>query len=84
MKTGKLDLEKLMRRQLELSISCAAAFLSVLLLLPLANYIFPEAMARRVGGFTLTWLILGLLFFPLVWAIAWLFIRKSIELEAED
>ena len=84
MKTADLDLERLMRRQLKLSVGCAAAFLSVLLLLPLANYLFPETMARRFGGFTLSWLILGLLFFPLVWAISWLFIRKSIALEAED
>ena len=38
-------------------------------------------MAVRVFGFTLTWLILGVLFFPLVWVISWLFIRKSIALE---
>lgn len=41
-------------------------------------------MAARVGGFTLTWLILGVLFFPFVWAIAWIFIRRSIALERAD
>jgi len=74
-------LRTLMRRQLRLSILCAATFLIVLLGLPLANYFFPEFMARRVFGFTLTWFILGVLFFPLVWTIAWIFIRKSIALE---
>src|SRR2546427_10991472 len=74
-------LHALMSKQLRLSILCAAAFLLVLLTLPLANYFFPELMARRVFGFTLTWLILGVGFFPGVWLIAWLFIRKSIELE---
>jgi len=38
-------------------------------------------MATRVFGFTLTWLILGVGFFPVVWAIAWFFIRQSISLE---
>ena len=56
-------LGSLMRRQLRLSISCAATFLIALLGLPLANYFAPDLMATRVGGFTLTWLILGVLTF---------------------
>ena len=77
-------LHSLIRKQLRLSIGCAAAFLLVLLGLPLANYFFPELMATRVFGFTVTWLILGVAFFPMVWLIAWLFIRRSIALERED
>ena len=77
-------LRRLMRGQLRLSIVCAAAFLVALLGLPLANYFFPELMARRIFGFTLSWFILGVLFFPLVWAIAWLFIRRSIRLEEQE
>ena len=77
-------LHSLMRRQLRLSVACAATFLFALLGLPLLNYFFPEFMARRVAGFTLTWLILGVLFFPFVWLIAWLFIRRSIALEQTE
>ncbi|MEW6158827.1 MAG: DUF485 domain-containing protein [Verrucomicrobiota bacterium] len=77
-------LHSLMRRQLRLSIACAAAFLVALLGLPLANYLFPEFMARTVFGFTLSWLILGVLFFPLVWIISWCFIRRSIWLENDE
>src|SRR5687767_13215737 len=77
-------LQRLMKGQLRLSISCAAAFLIALLGLPLANYFFPEFMARRIFGFTLTWFILGVLFFPLVWLISWIFIRRSIALEEEE
>ena len=77
-------LRRLMRGQLRLSIACAAAFLVALLGLPLANYFLPDLMARRVLGFTLTWLILGALFFPLVWVIAWIFIRRSIALEEQE
>ena len=77
-------LHMLMRRQLRLSIACAATFLAALLGLPLLNYFFPEAMAKRVFGFTLTWLILGVIFFPFVWAIAWVFIRRSIALEETE
>lgn len=77
-------LHTLMRRQLKLSIACAAAFLGVLLGLPLANYFAPELMATRVLGFTLTWFLLGVLFFPAVWAISWYFIRRSIWLEEDE
>lgn len=77
-------LHGLMKRQLKLSITCAAAFLIVLIGLPLANYLAPEFMAQRVGGFTLTWLVLGVLFFPFVWIIARLFITRSMALEEAE
>jgi uncharacterized membrane protein (DUF485 family) len=77
-------LHGLMKRQLKLSIACAAAFLLLLLGLPLLNYFAPELMARRVGGFTMTWLILGVLFFPYVWIIARIFITRSMALENDE
>ena len=77
-------LQRLMRRQLRLSLLCASTFMVVLLGLPAANYFWPEQMATRVFGFTLTWLILGILFFPFVWIIAAYFIRTSIALESRE
>ncbi len=77
-------LRSLMRRQLRLSISCAATFLIALLGMPLLNYFAPELMATRVSGFTLTWLILGVLFFPFVWIISYAFIKRSIALEQDE
>lgn len=70
-----------MRRQLRLSVACAAAFLLVLLTLPILNHFCPGLMARRILGFTLTWFILGIGIFPAVWIIAFTFIRRSIALE---
>ncbi len=87
---GKIDMHSeaflhlLMRRQLKLSVACAGTFLVALLGLPLLNYYFPELMARRVLGFTLTWFLLGVLFFPLVWMIAYVFIKRSIALEEAE
>ena len=89
-KPSKLDvhseefLHRLLQRQLKLSITCAATFLVALLGLPLLNYFCPEAMATRVFGFTLTWFVLGVLFFPFVWVIAYVFIRRSIALEESE
>ena len=77
-------LRSLMRRQLSLSVSCAATFMVALLGLPLFNYFAPELMAKRVAGFTLSWLILGILFFPFVWVISFTFIKRSIALEEDE
>lgn len=77
-------LRSLMRRQLNLSVASAATFLVALLGMPLLNYFAPELMAARVAGFTLSWLILGVLFFPFVWIISWRFIKRSITLEEEE
>ena len=74
----------LMRRQLRLSMGCAAGFLVALLGLPLLNYFAPEFMAKRVAGFTLSWFLLGVFFFPLVWVIAFYFIKRSIALEEAE
>ena len=46
-------LRLLMRRQLKLSVACAATFLIALLGMPLLNYFAPAFMATRVAGFTL-------------------------------
>jgi uncharacterized membrane protein (DUF485 family) len=77
-------LRTLMRRQLGLSVACAATFLIALLGMPLLNYFAPALMAARVGGFTLSWLILGVLFFPFVWVISYIFIKRSIALEDDE
>lgn len=77
-------LASLMRRQLALSVSCAATFMVALLGLPLLNYFAPAFMATRVGGFTLSWLVVGVLFFPFVWIISYVFIKRSIALEEDE
>jgi uncharacterized membrane protein (DUF485 family) len=77
-------LRSLMRRQLALSASCAATILVALVGMPLLNYFAPEAMSTRIGGFTLSWLVLGVLFFPFVWIISFVFIKRSIALEEEE
>ena len=77
-------LHSLMKRQLKLSIACAAAFTVLLLGVPLMNYFAPAFMAQRVFGFPLSWLVLGVLFFPFVWIISWQFFRRSLRLENDE
>jgi uncharacterized membrane protein (DUF485 family) len=73
----------MMRRQLRLSLSVAAIFVLVLAGLPLVNLYLPELAATKVGGFTVTWLILGLLFYPLTWVLSAWFVRGSEAIEGE-
>ena len=74
---------QLMGRQAALSIRVAAVFMVIVLGVPLFNYFAPEIAATPVAGFTLTWLILGLLFFPITWGLSFYFVNKSDKIEAE-
>ena len=74
-------LRSVMRRQAGLSLRVAAVFLGIIFLLPLVNLYLPKVAATKVGGFTLTWLILGILFYPITWALSAYFIKRSNDLE---
>jgi len=74
-------LGRVMRRQVRLSMGVASVFLGIVFLLPIFNLYFPELAATQVGGLTVTWLVLGVLFYPITWALSAMFIRKSNALE---
>ena len=65
------DLSKrMMKKQLRLSLSVAVVFIAVLVGLPLVNLYLPDLAKTNIGGFSLTWLILGVLFYPLTWFLS--------------
>ena len=74
---------RMMKKQLRLSLSVAAVFIVILVGLPLVNLFLPELSKTRVGGFTLTWLILGILFFPLTWVLSSWFVKGTERIDAE-
>lgn len=74
-------LRSVMRRQASLSLQVAAVFLGIIFLLPLINLYAPALAATNVGGFSLTWLILGVLFYPITWGLSAYFIKRSNALE---
>jgi uncharacterized membrane protein (DUF485 family) len=76
-------LGRLMRRQAGLSIKVACGFIVLLIALPLINLYKPGLAARGVGGFTLTWLLLGVLFYPLTWILSGYFVKRSDRIEEE-
>lgn len=74
---------RMMKKQLRLSLSVASVFVVILVGLPLINLYFPELARTSVGGFTLTWLILGVLFFPLTWILSSWFVRGTERIDAD-
>lgn len=74
-------LRSVMRRQAGLSLRVAAVFLGIIFVLPLVNLYAPALAATNVGGFSLTWLILGVLFYPVTWGLSAYFIKRSNALE---
>ena len=74
---------RMMKKQLKLSLSVAAIFVIILVGLPLVNLFMPELARTKVGGFTLTWLILGVLFFPLTWLLSSWFVKGTERIDAE-
>ena len=74
---------RVMRRQGALSLRVAAVFAVLVLGLPLVNAYWPDLANAEVGGFTVTWLFLGVLFYPITVALAFYFVRKSDKIEAE-
>lgn len=73
----------MMARQLKLSLRVAAIFILVLIGLPLLNLYAPQVAATNVGGFTLTWLVLGVLFYPLTWVLSQWYVKDSERIEEE-
>jgi hypothetical protein len=74
----------LMRRQAALSIRVAAVFLVLILGVPLANQYAPDLGRVPVLGFPASWFLLGLLFYPITWALSYYFVKASEQLEAVD
>lgn len=73
----------LMRRQAGLSLRIASVFVALLVGLPLLNLYAPGIAGTRIGGFTLTWLLLAVLFYPITWWLSATFVKRSNEIETE-
>ena len=73
----------LMRRQGALSVRVAAVFVVLVLGVPLVNAWMPEVANRQVGGFTASWLFLGVLIYPITVALSFYFVDRSNKIEAD-
>ncbi len=71
----------MLRRQAKLSLSITVVFGLLLVGLPLANLFAKDLVSTKLGGFSLTWLLLGVVFFPVTWILSTIFVRSSNEME---
>jgi uncharacterized membrane protein (DUF485 family) len=76
-------LAAIMRRQARLSVGVALVFLVLVLGLPLVNECLAGLAQTRIGGFSATWLFLGVLFYPITWLLSAYFVRASETVERE-
>lgn len=74
----------LMRRQARLSLAVASLALVLILGVPLVNAYAPAVGQTPVLGFPLSWLLLGLLFYPLTWFLSAWFVRRSEDMEKAE
>lgn len=74
----------LMKRQAALSMRVATVFLVLVLGVPLVNHFLPELSQTPIFGFPASWFLLGVLFYPLTWALSTYFVKSSEKLEAEE
>ena len=74
----------LMRRQALLGVRVAAIFLVLVLGLPLLTHYRPDWTQQPILGFPASWFLLGLLFYPITWALSAYFVKASERMESED
>ena len=72
-----------MKQQSNLSLRVAIIFLFVLLGLPLFNHYKSSIANQQIGGLTVTWLILGILLYPLTWLLSAYYVQESEKIEAK-
>jgi nucleoside permease NupC len=75
-------MHRVMWRQARLSLTVAAVFIAILVILPLFNLLMPDIASVQVAGFSATWLLLGVLFYPITWLLSAVFVKKSDLLES--
>ena len=80
---GQIFLNELIRRQRRLAVSVAGVFLLLLFGLPVVNLQFPEVASLPVLGLPLSWLVLGVLIYPLLLVLALYFVYTARALEDE-
>lgn len=73
----------MMRKQAALSLQVGIIFLILVLGLPLFNLYYPQIAEKSVFGFTLTWFVLGICFFPITWLLSAYFVKNSDQIESE-
>jgi hypothetical protein len=80
---GEVFMRSLLREQLRLALRVLAALGVTLGLLPLAFHLFPELGDVRIGQMPLAWVVLGMLAYPWLVLLGWLYVRRAEDHERD-
>ena len=70
-------MESLLREQLRLALRILTRLGATVGVLPLAFYLVPHLGTVRVGPVPLSWLLLGVLVYPWLLLLGWIYLRRS-------
>jgi len=74
---GAVFMRSLLREQLRLALRILAVLALTVGSLPLVFHLFPELAAVRLVGVPLAWLFLGVLVYPFLILLGWLYVRQA-------
>lgn len=74
---GRVYMESLLREQLRLALRILALLAVTVGILPLAFHLLPGLGEVRVGPLPLSWLLLGVVVYPWLLTLGWLYIRRA-------
>jgi hypothetical protein len=74
---GGMYLGSLVREQLRLALGILTLLAVTVGALPLVFHLLPDLAAHRVLGVPLSWLVLGVLVYPALVALAWAYLRRA-------
>lgn len=74
---GELYMRSLMRIQLRLAMSVVVVLALTLGMLPVLFSLYPESKRITVVGIPLPWLLLGLVVYPCLVGLGWLYVRRA-------
>lgn len=74
---GAVYMSSLLGEQLRLAAGILVALVLTVGVLPLAFHLFPHLSDLRVVGVPVPWLFLGLLVYPWLLALGWVYVRRA-------
>jgi hypothetical protein len=74
---GEVYVRSLVRTQLRLAVGVSAAVASTLGLLPVLFALAPASRSLRVVGVPLPWLLLGLVVYPCLVGLGWVYVHRA-------
>jgi nucleoside permease NupC len=74
---GGMYMGSLLREQLRLALGILAVLLGTVGLLPLLFHLVPQLGTVRLVGLPLAWLLLGVLVYPFLFLLGWLYVRRA-------